>query len=506
MEIAKLLRDIPVAEAKLTNEHVTGITSDTRRIQGGELLICIRGLRRDGHSYMAEGVRKGAAVVLAETKEGLPEGTDYILTPDTRLAEALVWNNRYDRPAEKMRKIGVTGTTGKTSTAYLLRDLLKADGRHPGMLTTIRVMADDEEISIPAGGSSVTDTAGAMTTPDPEYFYGAAARMREKGCDTLIYEASSHALALRKTDGIRPDFALFTNLTPEHMDYHGTMENYLAAKARLFTMAETGIIHADDPHAEALMEKAPACRFLTCTSDPKKYRICDAAAMRYRSCGTDGISFLYCGRDAIFRIRTPLTGRWSVTNAMLAVTCALQMGADPLKVKEAMLHISPPEGRMERLVFGEEIPFTVFVDYAHTPDALEQVLRSARETACAKLTVLFGCGGDRDRTKRPMMGRIAERYADKVVLTGDNPRTEDPAVILDEILAGMEKPPAAVIPDRREAIRQVIREAEAGEMILLCGKGHEKYEIRGNIRIPFDETAVVREAVSARAAAERGHD
>ena len=506
MEIAKLLRDIHVSEAKLTKEHVTGITSDTRRIKGGEMLICIRGLRHDGHRYMAEGAKRGAAVVLAETKEGLPEDTDYILTPDTRLAEALVWNNRYDRPAEKMCKIGITGTGGKTSTAYLLRELLKADGRRPGMLTTVRSMADTEEIPIPAGGSSVADAAGAMTTPDPEYFYGAIARMRDEGCDTLVYEASSHGLSLHKTDGIRPDYALFTNLTPEHMDYHGTMENYLAAKARLFSMAQTGIINADDPYAEALTAYAPECRFLTCTADPEKYQLCDAAAMRYVSHGTDGISFLYCGSDAIFRIRTPLTGRYSVTNAMLAVTCALQMGADPVAVKKAMLDAKPPAGRMERVVLGEKVPFTVFIDYAHTPDALEQVLRTAKETACAKLTVLFGCGGDRDRSKRPEMGKIAQRYADKVVLTDDNPRTEDPAVILDEILAGMENPPAAVIPDRREAIRQVIWEAEAGEMILLCGKGHEKYEIRGNVRTPFDETAIVREAVSARASAEWNHD
>ncbi len=499
MEIAKLLRGVHVTEAKLTNEHVTGITSDSRRVREGNLLICIRGLRHDGHRFMADGTARGAAVVLAETKEGLPEDTDYILTPDTRLAEALIWNNRYDHPAEGMHRIGITGSNGKTSTAFLLRDLLKADGKKTGMLTTIRTMADGEVISIPEGGSSVEDAAGAMTTPDPEYFYSAIAQMRERGCDTLIYEASSHALALHKTDAVRPDIALFTNLTPEHMDYHKTMESYLEAKARLFSMAETGIINADNPYSLQLMEKCPGCRFLTCTTDPKKFELCDAAAMRYTSHGMDGISFLYCGSDAIFRIKTPLVGRYSMSNAMLAVSCALCMGVDPLVVRSAMQTVSLPEGRMQKLDLGEEVPFTVFIDYAHTPAALEEILRTAREMHSGKLTVLFGCGGDRDASKRPLMGEIAGRYADKAVLTGDNPRNENPDKILSDILEGMqENPPAEVIPDRREAIRQVIREAEADEMILLCGKGHETYEIRGGVRIPFDECAIVREAVSSR--------
>jgi len=500
MEIAKLLRGIPVTEAKLNRQYVTGITSDSRRAEEGCMLICLRGLHHDGHNFMSDGVRRGAAVVLAETREGLPEGADYILCPDTRLAEALVWNNRYDRPGEGMTCIGITGSNGKTTTAFLLRELLAAGGKKPGLITTVRTMAGDEEIPIAAGGSSVSDAAGAMTTPDPEYFYGAIAGMREKGCDTLVYEASSHALALRKTDAIRPQIALFTNLTPEHMDYHGTMEAYLSAKARLFSMAQTGICNADDPYAGALMRQAENCSFLTCTADPTRLGSCDTAAVRYMSHGTDGSSFLYCGRDAIFRISTPVPGRFMVYNAMLAACCALRLGIDPVTVKSALATAAVPEGRMQKLALGENIPYTVYIDYAHTPAALEEVLLSAREMKPAKLTVLFGCGGDRDRNKRPVMGAIAGQYADKVVLTGDNSRTEDPAQILDDILAGMKgKLPEAVIPDRREAIHRVIREAEPGEMILLCGKGHEKYEICGHVRIPFDEAAVVRDAVSARA-------
>ena len=506
MEITKLLRDIPVTEAKLTGKEVTGITSDSRRVRGGELLICIRGLHHDGHAYAADGVRRGAAVVLAETKEGIPEGTDYILTPDTRLAEALVWNNRYDRPAEGMVKVGITGTGGKTSTAYLLRDLLLADGRNPGCITTVSTTAGKEEIPTPSGGSSVADAAGAMTTPDPEYFYGAIAEMRRRGCDTLIYEASSHALAMHKTDAIRPDMALFTNLSPEHMDYHGSMERYLAAKARLFSMAKTGILPLEDPWAGRLMELVPECRWITCTADPAKFTECDNAAMRIRYHGAAGISFLYCGRDAIFRVQTPLVGRYTVYNILLAVSCGLQMGVDPFTVRRTLAAVHPPAGRMQRLELGK-VPFTVFIDYAHTPAALEQVLVTAREMHPAKLTVLFGCGGDRDRSKRPVMGEIAGRYADKVVITDDNPRTEDPGQIRKEILAGLTgHPDCTEIPDRREAIRQVILDAEAGEMILLCGKGHETYEIRGKTKTPFDEAEIVRDAVSSRNRSDTGYD
>lgn len=506
MEIGNLLRDIPVTEAKLTGKEITGITSDSRRVQNGALFICIRGLHHDGHAYAADGVQRGAAVVLAETKEGIPEGTDYVLTPDTRLAEALVWNNRFDRPADGMAKVGITGTGGKTSTAYLLRDLLLADGRNPGCITTIRTTAGREEIPIASGGSSMADAAGAMTTPDPEYFYGAIAEMRQRGCDTLIYEASSHALALHKTDGVHPDMALFTNLSPEHMDYHGSMETYLAAKARLFSMAKTGILHLDDPYAERLMKLVPDCHWLTCTADSARYTESDSAAMRIRYHGAAGISFLYCGRDAIFRLQTPLVGRYSVYNILLAVTCGLQMGIDPFTVRRTLAAAHPPAGRMQRLELGK-VPFTVFIDYAHTPAALEQVLVTAREMHPAKLTVLFGCGGDRDRSKRSAMGAIAGRYADTVVVTDDNPRTEDPGQIRSEILAGLAVHPDCMeIPDRREAIRHVIRKAAAGEMILLCGKGHETYEIRGKTKTPFDEAEIVREAVSSRNGSDTGYD
>jgi len=496
MEIARLLRGVPVTAASCTHEYVTGITSDSRRVTPGCLFICVRGLHHDGHRHMAEAAERGAAVVLCQSRGHFPEGTDWIVTPDTRLAEALIWNNRYQHPAEKMRTVAITGSNGKTSTAFILRDLLLAGNRKPGAVTTVCAMAGREEISICAGGSSLSDAAGAMTTPDPEYFYGAIAQMREKGCDTLLYEASSHALDQRKTDAIHPEIALFTNLSPEHLDYHGSMEAYLAAKARLFAMADLGICNTDDPWGKRLAAESTGCRILTCTADMNRMEECDTAALRYAAHGADGISFLYCGRDAIFRIRTRLTGRYSMYNVTMAVCCALELGMDPLTVKEALEQMSPAAGRMEKVQLAPKIPFSVFIDYAHTPSALESVLRTAREMHPTRLTVLFGCGGDRDTAKRPLMGEIAGRLADKVVLTGDNAREEDPDAILEQIRDGMRTtPPWAVIPDRAEAIGQTVREAVPGEIILLCGKGHEKYEIRGKTKIPFDEKEIVLEAV-----------
>ncbi len=496
MELEALLKDVPILASRLTDGgQIHGITSDSRTVREGDMLICLRGTRQDGHRYIADGIRRGARLIVAESAEGIPEGMDYVLTPDTRLAEAMVWNNRYHRPAEGMKRIGITGSNGKTSTAYMLRDLLAAGGYTVGMSTTVSVTAGEESLTIPDGGSTLTGEAGAMTTPDPAYFYGAIAQMRDKGCDVLLYEASSHSLAQRKTEPIRPDLAIFTNLTPEHMDYHGSMEDYLAAKAKLFRHARLGICQAGDPWSHRLRQLVPNCPFLTCMVGAGEEAIkSDAAAMRIRQSGGN-TSFLYCGRDAIFRVRMPHMGRFTLWNATMAICAALHMQVEPMTIRRAMETLRLPKGRLEKLKLGDDVPFSVYIDYAHTPAALEQVLTTARDFG-EKLTVLFGCGGDRDRTKRPVMGEIAERLADKVVLTSDNTRGEEPEAILAEILSGMDNPTKAiVIPDRREAIRQAIREASPGETILLCGKGHEGWEIVGKTKYPFDERSIVREAL-----------
>ena len=502
MKLETLLTGVNVTAKRLHTDTVTAMTSDSRRVAKGTMFLCVRGLTHDGHDYAAEAVEKGAVVVVCEDISCVPEGCDYIQCENTRLAEALLWNNWFGRPAYGMLSIAVTGTGGKTSVVYILKHILEKGGHTVGCVTTIAAMAGDKILSVGEhGGSSVEDTAGAMTTPDPEYFYGAIAMMRQYGCDTFVYEASSHGLDLRKTDGVKPKIAVFTNLAHEHLDYHGTMDRYLAAKARLFSSmgAEIGICNADDPYCGELMRLAGEIpdnpiRFITCGAGTDWTR--NVSAMRLTDHGAEGISFLYCADDVIFRLKTPLVGKYSVYNTMEAACAALQCGVDPLTVKDALADMPCVPGRMQRLML-ENIPFTVFLDYAHTPAALTSVLETALVMNPERLTVVFGCGGDRDRGKRPLMGQAAQKFAHRVIITGDNPRSEDPMSIIADITAGMEETlPYEVIPDRRQAILHCIRTAVAGEIILLCGKGHEKYEIRDGAKIPFDEEAIVREAAA----------
>lgn len=511
MELETLLTGVNIVTKRLHTETVSAMTSDSRRVTKGGLFLCVRGLTHDGHEYAAEAVEKGAAVVVCEDLSCVPAGCDYIQCENTRLAEALMWNNHYGKPAEGMLSVAVTGTGGKTSVVYILKHILEKAGHTVGCVTTVAAMAGDKVLSIGEhGGSSVEDAAGAMTTPDPEYFYGAIAGMREYGCDILVYEASSHGLDLHKTDGIRPKIAVFTNLAREHLDYHGTMDAYLAVKARLFSSmgTEIGICNGDDAYCSELIRLAKEVtgnpiRFLTCgmgtvencCTNPGKRNV---TAMRFADHGAEGISFLYCGEDAIFRLKTPLVGKYSVYNTMEAACAALQCGVEPITVKEALADMPCVPGRMQKLELGN-IPFAVFVDYAHTPSALVNVLETALAMNPERLTVVFGCGGDRDKGKRPLMGQAAQKFAHRVIVTGDNPRFEDPAAIIADITAGMEETvPYEVIPDRRQAILQCVRTAVAGEIILLCGKGHEKYEICGGKKIPFDEEAIVREALAGR--------
>lgn len=477
--------------------EISGIASDSRRVRPGFLFLCLRGGRHDGHWHARQAVENGAVCVIGETPaDGVPE---MLLTASARKTESQVWYNFTGRPTDGMTKIAVTGTAGKTSVVFALRQIFRSAGRQTGVITTISALAGNDPIPLGGqGGSSVADLAGAMTTPDPEYFFGASAEMRKRGCDTLIYEASSQALALHKTDAICPDAAIFTNLSPEHLDCHGTMEEYFAAKARLMESAKFGITNADDPYMSRLPEMFPEKTVLTCSCDPARIAGTDVCAIRRTSLGADGMEYVYFSDEAVFRIRTPLIGQHSVFNTMQAALCAIRLGIDPLTVKEALAGMPGVDGRLCRVRFPKDCAFgaDVFIDYAHTPDALTAALSALSEIRRNRLIVLFGCGGDRDRTKRPKMAEAAQKYADLVIVTGDNPRTEDPARILDEIVRGLDRSgPYAVIPDRREAIRYAVNEAGEGDLILLAGKGHEKYEITADGRHPFDEEQIVLEAV-----------
>ncbi len=500
MKLSELLRGVNVKSCSCEADIEVGqITSDSRQVLSGGMFICIKGTRWDGHDFIADALARGAVVIVAEREAELPRGAFYVLVENTRFAEAHIWNNMYGRPAEGMQTIAVTGTNGKTSTVFMLKSIFEHAGRKVGVITTVRCMAGDVCIGT-YGGSSVSDIHGAMTTPDPEYLYGAIYMMKQRGVDTLIFEASSHALSQYKIDPIHVDVAVFTNLTAEHLDFHGDMEKYFEAKARLAMLAESLVVNADDSYMSRLIHMARD-RVVTCSAKaPLTGRVsADVTALRQISLGMSGIEYIYFSRRAVFRQTSPIPGKFTVYNTLLASAAAITAGVPALSVKEGVSSLKTIDGRLERVDTGdEEIPFSVYIDYAHTPDALENLLLTVRDVRGEgeKITVLFGCGGDRDPYKRRKMGAVASRLADTVIVTGDNSRSEDVGDIIRQIEAGIDREkPYAVIPDRREAIEYAIRNAGAGDIILLVGKGHEKYEITADGIKPFDEKEIVKYAV-----------
>lgn len=486
-----------ISVSRIPDLDFTGIASDSRRIRPGDLFVAIRGSRFDGHNFIRDALNRGARGVLAEHEVYGFE--DLILTPSTRAAESMLWYNFTGRPTDGMTKVAVTGTAGKTSCAFILRHLLRSEGRKVGAITTVRTMAGDETIDLGNnGGSSVSDIPGAMTTPDPEYFFGAAKQMKDAGCDTIIYEASSQALAMEKLTAIQPDLALFTNLSPEHLDYHHEMEQYFHSKASLMKGAGCAVINADDEWMKKLPEMYPDVPVIRCS-------VCDNT-MDVRGTGirqhSGHVHYTYLSRNAVMQMDAPIPGIYSVYNTMMCAAAALKLGMDPVTVRDALSSFGGVEGRLDRIRFpgsAAGVLPAVYIDYAHTPDSLRAALTALRAEVCGHLTVVFGCGGERDRSKRPLMAKTAQELADLTVITGDNPRGENPGAIIADILAGVnEAAPVKVIPDRREAIRWAVLNAESGDTILLAGKGHEKYEITAEGKFPFDEETIVREAADER--------
>ncbi len=477
--------------------EIAQVSSDSRGILRGGLFVCIRGTKKDGHDYISSAEGKGAAAFVVEDTKNVPAGGTYALVENTRLAEAHIWNSWYGRPTESMKVVAVTGTNGKTSCAFILREIFKKAGYNTGLITTVKCMAGDEVLGS-HGGSSVTDSVGAMTTPDPEYFYGLAYMMRQRGVQVLIFEATSHALAQYKIDPVKVDAAVFTNLTSEHLDFHGSIESYFQAKRRLVTLAKRIIINADDSFMARLAAEAK----VPCISCSTKAEKADVRALGARLCGMSGVEYVYFSEKAVFKARLSLPGEYTVYNSMLACAAAMSLGVSPEDARDGLAQVSAIDGRLEEVTLqGCSLPFRVFIDFAHTPDALEKLLVTVREAVgeSAGITVLFGCSGDRDRSKRSLMGQVASRLADLVIVTSDNSRSERPRDIIDEILTGLdESVPHAVVEDRRAAIELAVEGATAGEVILLVGKGHERYEIGSRGKLPFDEREIAATAMKKR--------
>lgn len=503
MKLSQLLAGAAVKEYAVSPDtEISQISSDSREVLSGGLFICVSGTHRDGHDYIASALaRCCAAVVLEKIPADMADGVPYVLVESTRLAEAHIWNNFYAHPADAMRIVAVTGTNGKTSCAFMLREIFRRAGMRVGLITTVRTMIDDEIIGT-YGGSSVSDVAGAMTTPDPEYLYGTIAMLRERGAECLVLEVSSHALDQHKTDPLSISVAVFTNLTEEHLDYHGTMENYFLAKARLAYAAQTLVINGDDSNIYRLRDMfASTKRVCVCSADSSSARhlSADASALRQRITLADGAEYVYFSQKAVFKLRCPVAGGYTVQNSLLAATAALECSLSPEDVKAALADMKSIDGRLEPVeLSSERAPFTAYIDYAHTPAALEAQLRFLRgeKKRGQRIILLFGCGGERDRSKRKRMGDIASRLADFVIVTSDNSRNEDADAIIAEIVSGLDlEKPHAVIRDRREAIAYAALCARDGDILLLAGKGHEKYEIDANGKHPFDEAELLRAAV-----------
>ena len=485
------------------DREIEDICTDSRKTKKNTMFVCLRGTQFDSHNYIQDAIDNGAVCVLtdreySQSKE--QEGVVLLQCDDTRVALAHLCHAWYGFPCRDLKIIGVTGTNGKTSVAHMLRTILRTSWHTCGIIGTVGCETEKGilETTLDAGLSN-------LTTPDPHDLYRIMAQMRDEGVEYVVMEVSSHSLALGKLAPITFEAAIFTNLTPEHLDFHKTMEAYAAAKASLFQKAKLGICNADSPYCERMLENA-ICRRITCTAKGKD---ADYSANEVEVQSQNGVAYRLSSARTRLRISCPIAGEFTVMNSMQAAICALELGCSPAAIKTALATMGGVKGRMERVRLGLEADFSVLIDYAHTPDALEKLLLTARDLVQkgGRTVVLFGCGGDRDRTKRAVMGEIAARLSDHVIVTSDNSRGEDPMQIICQIVAGIPSQKAyTVIPDRASAIRYAIENAKAGDLILLAGKGHEEYEIVGGERRPFCEGKLVKEAFRARLRAQNGED
>jgi len=470
------------------NRPVHAITDDSRAVTGGSVFVAVKGERVDGHGFVDQAIKAGAVAVVAQAP--MASGTlPFVLVADSRKALGLLGSRFHGDPSARLKMIGVTGTNGKTTTTYLCKALLEGIGRRVGLIGTVGYQIGQE--TLPA----------SHTTPGALELQELLAKMVESGLTAAVMEVSSHALALDRTSGCEYDAAVFTNLTQDHLDFHHTMDEYFEAKLRLFSGLTEGqkagkraLVNVDDLRGDAIRAVCPAPVWGYAIHNQA-----DLKAERVRLSLT-GTTFTAATPAGTFTVESRLVGEHNVYNLLGAIGVALHDGATSDRICEATAHITNVPGRFERVSSGQD--FTVVVDYAHTEDALVRLLTAAQALKTDRIITVFGCGGDRDRGKRPKMGRAAVEYSDVVVLTSDNPRTEDPMAILREVEVGVRDALERrshvqyhLVLDRREAIGAAIREAHCGDMVLIAGKGHEDYQIIGNKKFHFDDREVAREAI-----------
>lgn len=506
MKLQTLIQDAGIAAPHNPgNPDIKGVVCDSRKIKPGCLFVAIAGSREDGRSYIQDALARGAVAVVAGREDmnghavmspdsrarggnsgsggARPIGKrdfERIEVDDARQTLAKLSAAYHGHPSRALRLAGVTGTNGKTSTAYLIRDMLRAAGLIPGMIGTVEYCIGER--SIPA----------ARTTPDAPALHAMLAEMATVGCRSAVMEVSSHALAQHRTDAVEFDVAAFTNLSRDHLDYHQTMDRYFEAKRRLFESLGSGgkrataVVNRDDPWGKRLLaEGGWKADTLSCGVDAQADVRAETIALTL-----SGATFRARTPWGAMDIETPLMGAFNVSNALIALTCGHIMGVEPEIMAETLCHPTLIPGRMERMSVKNGA--MVFVDYAHTDDALECALRTLRELTAHRVIAVFGCGGERDPSKRAAMGRVADRWADHTVLTSDNPRGEEPMAIIEAIRAGFDSASFEIVEDRREAIEKALRMAREGDAVLIAGKGHETFQQFANRTAAFDDRQIVR--------------
>lgn len=472
MKLRDLLKDIPFTYTAVDLDiDIREVRYDSRAVQPGDLFVAVRGFATDGHAYIGMALKKGAvAVVCEQAGKGIPA----VIVPDARAALADIAGNRFDHPSRKLTMVGVTGTNGKTTTTTLIKHILEAEGHKVGLIGTNQNMIGDEVIPT------------ERTTPESYELQALFARMAEAGCTHCVMEVSSHSLVLDRVRGVRFAVGAFTNLTQDHLDFHKTMEAYREAKAKLFTISDKGVVNLDDPVADKMLADA-TCPCLTFSADK------DAADLSAKNIelGASGVSFVAATRHAIARVSLGIPGHFSVENALAALGVCVVLGVPLEHAARALGTAHGVKGRAE--VVPTDTDYTVLIDYAHAPDGVSNILRTVRGFAKGRVIALFGCGGDRDRTKRPIMGHLAAELSDYCIVTSDNPRTEQPEAIIEDIVAGMKdaKVPVDVICDRRAAIYHALDIAQKADVIVLMGKGHETYQEIDHVKHHMDEREIV---------------
>ncbi|NTW05687.1 MAG: UDP-N-acetylmuramoyl-L-alanyl-D-glutamate--2,6-diaminopimelate ligase [Peptococcaceae bacterium] len=488
MELRELLKSIDYIEATGDGAiQITGVSSNSKEIKPGYIFVAVKGFKTDGHSFIEDALKLGASALVLEDRFVDFAGVNTVFVQDSRRSLALISAAFYNNPSREFGLVGVTGTNGKTTTSYLISSIFKSSGFKVGLIGTIANYIGDKRIEV------------QHTTPESYELQGLFREMADQNIDAAVMEVSSHALVLDRVYGSEFDVAVFTNLTQDHLDFHESMEDYFKAKATLFsaigngikTMPKFAVINSDDPYAERII---PLCRVPVMT-----YGLNSSADFKAVDINTGdfGSSFKIIAKDSKVDINLKLGGLFNVYNALAAYAVGIGWGFSPKNLKSALEKVEGVPGRFELINDGQD--FVVVVDYAHTPDGLENILKAAKDIAKGRLILVFGCGGDRDRKKRPLMGAVASRYSDLAIITSDNPRSEDPDEIIRDIEAGMGQEDTGsrymVIPDRGRAIETAINQAKKDDFIVLAGKGHEDYQIIGDNRYYFDDRKEARKFI-----------